>query len=166
MKKKRCARIDDNGVVVEVFESATAAAKQAGASPSIIHECCRFGWKRRGSGYRYLNDDGTFIPLSIDKKPSVLYRTRMLAIIRKHYLPLLGQEAWDWAMERLDKALERKAFSTNLLGNVERLLVHWYIHQQDVFVGSDAFVKAIEETRADMMRQQGRKKNETKVDLD
>ncbi len=168
MQRKKCARIADDGRVEKTWESATALAREIGTTPSVIHACCRYGWKRHENSYRYLDDDGNIAPLMVEKKPCVVYRKRMLAIIRKHYLPLMGQVAWDWAMERLGDALEKKTVSRNLLGVVEHLMVWWYTHQTEVFIASDDFVRVREETRADMLKQQGRrgKSDETKMELD
>lgn len=158
MKKRKCAIVDGLDKVQTIFNSVSEASKAIGMRPSAIYEACRYGWKRRGVAFRFLDADGNPMLPERQNRPCIKYRKRMLSIIEKHFLPLMGQEAWDFAMRNIDPADD--GMGRSLLNRVEALLAYWYTHQplgERKFVASDAWVTTLEKCRQAMLRQQGRK---------
>lgn len=144
MRSRLCARLNDDGTVDKVYESTRAAARDNGLVYAAIYESCRFGWRSGGHDFRYLDGDGRPVPPGEEGFPSRPMR-KFLESVSTHFVPLLGQEAWDISLGRLRKAVgQRRLTCRCALDVMERLLAEWYVRQTDVFMISTDWIRARE----------------------
>lgn len=142
MRSRLCAKLNNDGTVDKVYESTRAAARDNGLVYTAIYESCRFGWRRGGYDFRYLDADGRPVPPDNGGFPSRLMR-KFLESVSTHFVPLLGQEAWDISLGRLPEAIgQRRLTCRSALDVMEQLLAEWYVRQTDVIMISTDWIRA------------------------